>query len=468
MAFKRTFPVRLHNHVLAFSQQDIHENGSQEYYDAHNAGGGEAPLLPPQADELPYGQTYFKTATLESYDSFADGGTSNRGGVAPCYHVKIKTNLRPHSGIGSYFGGGAPGYRFYSGLNVQLTSEDVLSQLFHIKEEHPQLLRDFYIKSATEFKQQFPEQISLANFLLELKDLKEMLPNLLEAKLFKPKPKGAKPVSKPVNPNKAKVGNQRPRTEVRPDPKPPKKYSVGDGVKAVGDNYLRYDFGWKPFLGDLETMSNLMQKVTKKLEFLRQQNGKSRTLRTRHLNAYEFEDEFTFEARLPMPIGRMYQNYRVRRKYSADVFASTVLYQNVEGLNSANAVWRAIFQAAGFTSPAKIWWNALPFSFVLDWVVPVGDWLGLFSINPFFGAWQFSNTVHTVRESELWSVSWIGDGSRPEVFVGTVEATTYDRQLGLPISYEDLFVGLGDLSFSNIADAVALILGTAHGKRHTH
>jgi hypothetical protein len=467
MAFKRTFPVRVHSHQRAFSQQDIHNNGTVEYYDAHMPGGGELPFGPPQAEELPYGQTYCKTVTLESYDSFSDGGSSNRGGVAPCYHVKVRTNLRPHSGIGSYFGGGSPGYRFYSGLNINLTSDDVLSRIYSIKVDHPQPLRDFYIKAATEFKQQFPEIQGLANFLLELDDLKEMLPNLLEAKLFKPKPKGVKP-AKPLNLDKAKVGNQRSRTEVRPDHKPPKKYSVGDGVKATGDNILRYDFGWKPFIGDLEALSSLMEKITKKLEFLRKENGKSRTLRSRRLNVYAFDDEFTFESRIPHPIGRMYQNYRIRRKYSADVFASTVLYQNVEGLNSANALWRAIFQGLGFTTPAKIWWNALPFSFVLDWVVPVGDWLGLFSINPFFGAWQFSNTVHTVRENEIWSVSWIGDGDQPEVFVGTVQVETYDRQLGLPISYEDLFVGLGDLSFSNITDAVALILGTAHGKKHAH
>jgi hypothetical protein len=211
-----------------------------------------------------------------------------------------------------------------------------------------------------------------------------------------------------------------------------------------------------------------MQNVTKKLEYLAKMNGKSRTLKSRHLNLYESEDSFSWVSRVPNPIGLLEHNYVVRRKYKADVFASTVLYQNVEGLTSANAVWRAIFQATGFTSPAKIWWNALPFSFVLDWVLPVGDWLGLFSINPFFGAWQFSNTVHTVREEELWSFYWIGDGSRPEVYVGDVTITSYDRQLGLPISYEDLFVGLGDLSFSNIADAVALILGTAHGKRHAH
>jgi len=291
------------------------------------------------------------------------------------------------------------------------------------------VLRDFSLKAAGQFKSQIPEQVSLANFIYELKEFKDLFPKLKELSLKK------------------------------------------DALKNAGGNYLRYDFGWKPFIGDLEKLANLINEVTKRIEYLKSQNGKTRVLKARKQKAYEISDT------IPGPpasgpwgsspsLESVHQNYEWERSHTTSLYASTTLFQYLEGLDDANTMWRALFASLGFNSPGAILWNALPFSFVLDWMIPVGDWLSLFSIEPFMGAWHFSDVCLTSKEVTTLKLFYLG-GPTTQVreHIGTWKIVRYDRSLGLHTTYEDLFSGLGDLSFSNWADAVALILGNT-GKKH--
>lgn len=110
----------------------------------------------------------------------------------------------------------------------------------------------------------------------------------------------------------------------------------------------------------------------------------------------------------------------------------------------------------GLTNPAEIAWELLPFSFVLDWALPIGDWLS--ALDASLG-WDFkSGSVSTLRRNRTainsfasfnrYSGSWEGSSVKLE-FNRTVYGSSpipYPPRLKNPVSLGHAANGLSLLA----------------------
>lgn len=115
-----------------------------------------------------------------------------------------------------------------------------------------------------------------------------------------------------------------------------------DNVPAL---WLEYSFGWAPLLSDIFTMIDSTFDVP--AAFVRQ----------------VYRKEYPDENLTTSSNTKLYRNgtYKVRGVATGLVFVDTP----------------AIYAASqyGITNPLAVAWEALPFSFVVDWFVPVGDFI---------------------------------------------------------------------------------------------
>lgn len=115
-----------------------------------------------------------------------------------------------------------------------------------------------------------------------------------------------------------------------------------DNIPAL---WLEYSFGWVPLLTDIYTMLNNTFNVPS--AFVRQVYRK------------DYPDVLLYEE----PNTRIYRDgtFQVRG------VAAGIVYVDVPAIYAASQY--------GITNPLATAWEALPFSFVVDWFVPVGDFI---------------------------------------------------------------------------------------------
>lgn len=458
-------PVLETSHYNDFRVVQNFDSGVTHVFDAWHDDFGV--LLP---EKRKYGETQFQVVILESFDRMSDSDDVHKA-VGPCEHFVVKTALKPVSGSHRFseFGGFT---QWFDGLYVNFSYADAVANAYNLRLQHPVTLRDAHLKWAADFKDQLPSKTNILNFTYELKELLTTLPEAIYKLKFSKRagrkvlPKGGKEVRPGFVLNKEQQKGWRAFCEEKRIP-----YRQQDRLKSakrrktisgadIGDSFLAYDYGLKPLVSDIQNLINTGNMIDAGLAKLRAQQGKTVKLRRRQLNAFSFDETYDYDSGIERPKWDR-EGWRVRRRYKADIYASTERSQSIEGLDNANSKWRAAMQVLGVTSPIEAWWNAIPFSFIVDWAVPVGDWLHLFGMQPFFGVWSFSNTQNTVREVTRLDFTYHDPtGIYPDQDGGYVEIVNYSRVGGMDLSYEDLLSGLGNLTFNNIADAVALMMGT--------
>jgi len=349
-------------------------------------------------------------------------GSDGARGVSSCHNTKMLVQSTDIPSSVEILGGNHYAQQ-YSGLKLQITPTDVIDVLSE-QSFPPALLSSFALKALNTYSDQVPLQVSVANFIWELREFKDL------------------------------------RLKV-----PIKLKAV---PRSLNDNFLTYNFGWAPMIGDLRKFATLFDTVAKRLDWLRKNRGKTVPLRIRDLNVWSNPDVgnhiggWTFHW---INSGGS-EVYTVDlQMHVVDFFSSCKLYQKLEGLDDAFAGLRAIIAATGLNNPAKIYWESIPFSFIFDWFLPFGDWLQRASLQPFWGVWNLADCTYTVQQKFQLAVYHELDfdvlyNSRDRV--GTVYVDDYARALGLP-----LFPGgLSELSAKQQALGASLLYSfLGHGKR---
>lgn len=137
--------------------------------------------------------------------------------------------------------------------------------------------------------------------------------------------------------------------------------------EAAFDRWLELQYGWKPLLGDVEGAS-------KRLWGIHRESSRM----TARCKAASFDYE-----RISRPftdvVGNVYVNLIKHREIEYKTF---VRLDFVRSENNAVANWSEL----GITNPLSLAWELLPFSFVFDWFIPVGDYLS--SLDATLG-WDF-------------------------------------------------------------------------------
>lgn len=108
-----------------------------------------------------------------------------------------------------------------------------------------------------------------------------------------------------------------------------------------------------------------------------------------------------------------------------------------------------------FGNPIEWAWELIPFSFVVDWAIPIGNWLG--SLDALLGITDINGTV-TTRTKDSWTYrsnvafQYIGR-------IGTYESLSYQRSVMTSIPMPEFPAWSPSLSFKRATNAVSLLLG---------
>jgi len=212
---------------------------------------------------------------------------------------------------------------------------------------------------------------------------------------------------------------------------PPKHFRVKNWkevLKYGNSQHLNYNFGWKPFIKDVKEVFKGMDSFETRLKkFV---DGADKDL-TSHASDQDTSGVDNFYITNPH-----YSNWRLEVESTYTVRASSTFNYKYDLPYSAEGLkWRAYLDSLGLhASPANIW-AILPWSFVVDWFAPVGDYLHNLDSD---WAEPYINMIQACYSRSLqiqatWYVKNLGPytGNSRAPFAVT-RFKSYDRLLGLP------------------------------------
>lgn len=142
-------------------------------------------------------------------------------------------------------------------------------------------------------------------------------------------------------------------------------------VTNLASARLNQKFGWLPTIGDLKDLGDIVLQLRGKLDKFKYSKGTIISSRKRLLKESIVK------------LGNVTLSANVRRVWRGQLDHQVhgyLVYKPLPMLvlGQLDEQLRAILSATGFELNPKIVWDAIPLSFVVDWFVNVGDWLGTF------------------------------------------------------------------------------------------
>jgi len=147
--------------------------------------------------------------------------------------------------------------------------------------------------------------------------------------------------------------------------------SLGD----ISQAWLAIQYGWKPLLSDIFSAMKATEAIT----------APPRTVvfRSRYRKKPLFYSSSTSPSNW---IGK-----------GVTDTTGQYIYRLTEGLSTARSL--------GLLDPASLLWERLPFSFIVDWALPIGSYLSALNVFPFLsGDWV--KTVVETRDSRFNGLAW--------------------------------------------------------------
>lgn len=153
------------------------------------------------------------------------------------------------------------------------------------------------------------------------------------------------------------------------------------GAKAFADNYLEFHFGWSPLMSDIHDSMEALSKPYRPHEVSARVRGK--------IDAGSFYSKET----------TISSSITERATYRTNIQDITLRCDmQVQNPNLALA------EQMGLINPATILWEKIPFSFVVDWFVNVGDFLGQFTD---FSGLYLTKQSRTIFTRHDWSETMV-------------------------------------------------------------
>jgi len=232
-------------------------------------------------------------------------------------------------------------------------------------------------------------------------------------------------------------------------------------AKNLAGLHLNYKFGWKPTIGDIKDAISGVVAVKSKLEAFEASLGK---IIQSHTTIEKSSNTVSANYRVP---GGPLQSYR------ATVTRECIGYiaykpQPLPVMNSFHKAILSFLDTLGFELNPRIIWDALPFTFVIDWFLGVGNLLGRFKVDtlelPILlvdGFLQYKETLHI--EWSSYSDHLVGFVPFPRSGAAAFHNEFFHR---MPI-YPDYSVltGLGWKMSTNNQAALLVSLATVLGSK---
>lgn len=383
---------------------------------------------------------YYESTYQKMRDSINPYGPRGFRAPGACSSFKVKrsgalsASWTDQSTVGPEFAS-----RYYDVDPGHLDLQQIESAVPHIPTS---LLQDNMIASLNKMLNQIPPIISIPNFLIEALEFKGTFEHY------------AKAVTK---------GGLR----------------LKDVPGWANSTLLDYKFNLSPFVGDIEKMIGVFDRVAKRLEFLLETRGKP--VRLTFYNGKLWDENPNVNTEIyrrthnppfkddPTEVNWLNDFYMghnnndsvrgytrlVAKGFAAKFACHWTLIQDLQGLDDAWAGLRGLIAATGFNNPAKIVWNAIPFSFVADWAFPFGSLLDRLAVQPFYGRWDVFDVSWSVKED--WALEqervFIPDSGTGVVHTNRVNVSRYNRRLGLDFD-------LSQVDFTDLTHEQQLLLAS--------
>lgn len=265
------------------------------------------------------------------------------------------------------------------------------------------------------------QQLDLGANLFELGQVKTLFPSIYSSL------KGLGSVSRTVTPLSIKT--------------------IAKGAKESANLHLAYAFGIMPLISDVRSLVNSVKGLQDRVTWFRKNSGRpvrvsfSKDLSTTSLPANSVVLDNVNE-RVSVEV----------KSYRCTYHAFATLTYDVSSLSDIELELRLMTRALGLDKPLNTAWELLPWSFVVDWVFAIGQWLD--RITPAITLpVQFQDLGYSIKveRDDLYCLA----RKNPREGSGRTEAgvqrTRYYRCAGLPISFSSLSetdVGLRQLALS--------------------
>jgi hypothetical protein len=168
--------------------------------------------------------------------------------------------------------------------------------------------------------------------------------------------------------------------------------------RRIGQDYLLWDFGWRPFFQDLSDMIDISDYLDKRRKKFKQvKNGQLRTQGDLGSFSNQQHSKQTFQSSLTTVVGTCNTTTAGRQWYAAQWNVDPIRF----GASLTGSRREQLRDALGldYEFPLQVW-NALPWTWASDWFFNVGS---IISIMGNRQGCQFSGAVimtHTVTEME--------------------------------------------------------------------
>lgn len=216
--------------------------------------------------------------------------------------------------------------------------------------------------------------------------------------------------------------------------------------KEVSGGYLAYSFGIKPLISDVTAIAAYSQNLQKRLEWLMENKGKTvsldfrKTLETQATPKFAMPSDYTGVAYQWVSYSAYYHAFcRWRVQYNP-------VAQALEKLKYFNRYY-------GTSKLLSAAWEAIPYSFIVDWVSNLG---GL------FGQLELPSALKAGITGIGYAVKEVGEHKAHSVYLGKSTWTlshvlfkNYMRRPGIPTSIQTA-VDLNTVSGRQLALAFAL------------
>lgn len=242
-------------------------------------------------------------------------------------------------------------------------------------------------------------------------------------------------------------------------------------AKTLANKYLAYSFAWRPLISDVYALWKQATSLNEKV---------SRLIREASTVRQSYWGTTVPGTSLPLvssnyidgPTGGWVGGFtgktqtKITTSDSAGVrYHATVRYRyNVPAdLLAASGQFRAALDVLGVGLNPAILWNAIPFTFIIDWLVDVSTWLEQFRVDNVQLTTEILDFCHSGKSSRQVRMAIAGEmednGTRSYMSPVTTDTCTksyYERRVGDPGFYQAIRTsGLNGREFS-LAGALAI------------
>ncbi|DAD51393.1 maturation protein [ssRNA phage Zoerhiza.1_33] len=233
--------------------------------------------------------------------------------------------------------------------------------------------------------------------------------------------------------------------KLNPANKHPTLSPSGQLLSAGANAELWYSFGVQPLIEDIKGVAELIGKIPKTIADIRRRATRLQTrhyARMKELQGISLPADTTSVVENPLPDFRQVSLQTQCRWVDPPAYHATLKFRyDVAMLDDLALACSAWAQAFGLDKPLTVAWNAIPFSFVVDWFVDVGEWIDSLQADPVLPIVieDFSHSVKWSYRADVTIRFWNGLYTAP---LGVGEHSYYERRRDIPSTIAPLHFGM--------------------------